>query len=746
MLFDMKIPRLFLLICFVLPQFVFSQTEVQVVSIDNNESIPFAKIEIKTLEGTTSSIANNRGVFILPANEAFVSIKIQAYGYEVFKDSTNIQNLTIISLSPIVNEFEEIVITGQIRETTTKNAIQKIRVIDRESIDAKGAVNLKDVLQNELNIRINQDQILGSGLSFQGVSGEGVLILLDGVPIIGRMNGEIDLSQINLANIQRIELIEGPLSVAYGSHAIAGTINLISKKNLKKGQEIQLNTYYETVGNYNLDGRATINFNKHKISIYGGRNYFDGWTADEPLTVIPKSKVADSSRFQTWKPKEQFTIGLDYTYQVKNTTISPYVHFFTEKIANKGLPRAPHYMQAFDDYYYTNRSDQGFSFQTKIKTRFKIQGVFSHNYYQRIKNTYLKDLTNLTQQITLNNSDQDTSDFRVLMSRATYSQTSKSEKLNFEAGYDLNFEIARGKRIEKQAQEIGDYALFGALDWYISPKLVVKPAARIGLNSSYGPSLTPSFNVKYSLKKAVFRGSYAQGFRSPSIKELYMNFVDIKHNISGNQNLVAERSNHFQAWYTQNFKVGKSKTELEMTSFYQNVTNKISLSQDNTGTLYSYFNLDQFESVGIRAQLGWNYDYLELKVGYAYTGTKSSLGNNRFYYSPEFNAAAIFNWKKPDLKFHIYYKYTGRLESYLQSDVELQKIFMDSYNVLDFNVSRPFYKKRIIASIGVKNLLDVKNVTSSTTSGVHSSGGGSSPISWGRSGYFKVQFLFNNTK
>ena len=102
--------------------------------------------------------------------------------------------------------------------------------------------------------------------------------------------------------------------------------------------------------------------------------------------------------------------------------------------------------------------------------------------------------------------------------------------------------------------------------------------------------------------------------------------------------------------------------------------------------------------------------------------------------------------KKPALKFHVYYKYTGRSESYLQSDVELQKIFMDAYNVLDVNVSRPFYKKRIIASVGVKNLLDVQNVTSSTTTGVHSSGGGSSPISWGRSGYFKVQFLFNNTK
>lgn len=742
----MKIPRLLFIICCVLSQFGFSQTEIQVASIENNEPVPFAKIEIKALEGNTTIITNSRGIFILPAPVKRSLVSIQASGFETFEDSLNTDSIQKIKLYPLVHEFEEFVVTGQIRETSTKNAIQKIRVIDRAAIDSKGAVNLKDVLQNELNIRINQDQILGSGLSIQGVSGEGVLILLDGVPIIGRMNGEIDLSQINLANIERIELIEGPLSVAYGSHAIAGTINLISKMNLKNGQEIQVNSYYETVGNYNLDGRATVNFEKHKVSVYGGRNYFDGWSAGEDLTVLPKSKVADSGRFQTWKPKEQYSVGLDYTYQRKNTRFSPYAHFFKEKITNKGLPRAPYYMQAFDDYYFTNRHDQGMSFQTKIKTRFKIQGVFSHNYYQRIKNTYLKDLTDLSQQLTLNNSDQDTSDFRVFMSRASYSQTSKSEKLNFELGYDFNYEIAKGKRIQSKEQEIADYAVFGSIDWHITSKLVVKPAARMGLNSSYGTSLTPSLNLKYGVKKSVFRGSYAQGFRSPSIKELYMDFVDVNHNISGNDRLVAERSNHFQVWYTQQLKTGKARTELEVTSFYQHVQDKIALSQDATGIEYSYFNIDQFESVGIRTQLSWNFKNIELKPGFSYTGVKSSLGNGRFYYSPEFNFSASYDWKKPAIKFHMYYKYTGKTESYLTTDVESIRFFMNDYNLLDFNISRSFWKNRINVSVGGKNLLNVTSVTSSMTAGAHTSSSGSSPISWGRSGYVKLQFLLNNSK
>ena len=68
-------------------------------------------------------------------------------------------------------------------------------------------------------------------MSVQGLSGENVKILIDGVPVVGRLNGNVDLSQINLTNIERVEIVEGPLSVNYGTNALAGTINLITKKN-----------------------------------------------------------------------------------------------------------------------------------------------------------------------------------------------------------------------------------------------------------------------------------------------------------------------------------------------------------------------------------------------------------------------------------------------------------------------------------------------------------------------------------
>lgn len=71
-----------------------------------------------------------------------------------------------------------------------------------------GAQNLTQLLKNELNIQLSNDAILGSSMSLQGISGENVKFLIDGVPIIGRLNGSVDLDQINIQNVEKIEIIE----------------------------------------------------------------------------------------------------------------------------------------------------------------------------------------------------------------------------------------------------------------------------------------------------------------------------------------------------------------------------------------------------------------------------------------------------------------------------------------------------------------------------------------------------------
>ncbi|MAM04866.1 MAG: TonB-dependent receptor, partial [Flavobacteriales bacterium] len=174
----------------------------------------------------------------------FVFIGHIAFSQIVTKNDTG----SSISINKLLSE---VVVTGQINPINQKNAIQNIKIIGAKELKSGLYNNLAEALSQKLNIQLIQDNVLGSGLKMQGLAGQNVKILIDEIPVIGRLNGNIDLSQINLENIERIEIVEGPLSVNYGTDALAGTINIITKKNYTLKKNLAFKSYYESIGRYN---------------------------------------------------------------------------------------------------------------------------------------------------------------------------------------------------------------------------------------------------------------------------------------------------------------------------------------------------------------------------------------------------------------------------------------------------------------------------------------------------------------
>ena len=199
----------------------------------------------------------------------------------------------------LFKNLKTVVVTGQIAEKYSEEAVHKVRIISAKKLKSGLYTNLGQILEKELNIKLSQDNVLGSSISLQGISGQNIKILIDEIPVIGRLNGNIDLSQISLNNIDRIEIIEGPLSTLYGTDALAGTINIISKKNFDNKKHV--NTYYESIGKYNYDILLN-NKNKHNTIIYNfGRKYFNGWSKNQKFEFIPTSQIADTNRVKKWK-------------------------------------------------------------------------------------------------------------------------------------------------------------------------------------------------------------------------------------------------------------------------------------------------------------------------------------------------------------------------------------------------------------------------------------------------------------
>ncbi len=677
-------------------------------------------------------------------------IYISCLGYKSVFDTLFANRSKNIVLQHDAVDINEVVVTAQYAENSSEKAVHKIKVIDQKKIESLGAVNLRDILTNETNVRITQDNVLGSSTSVQGLSGQNVKILIDGVPIIGRVGGNIDLSQINLNDIERIEIIEGPLSVEYGTNALAGTINLITKKSSRKKYNLNLNTYYETVGQYNLDGSLKFNRKGYQYSINGGRNFFDGWNVSDPFFDINRIKIADSTRFNSWKPKEQNFLKVLHSGKFLKLNYRFSSDYFKEKIINKGYPRAPYNETAFDDFYHTNRWSNNLNIRRKFSKRARLNMIFAYNYFRRQKNTFYTDLTTLQSNLSENVSDQDTTLFDLFMARGTYSTLNDSAKFNYALGYDFNFETGYGKRIKEKTQAIGDYAIFGSAEYKPLNKLIIRPGLRYSYNTSYKSPLIPSLNLRYNIRDWIFRTSYSSGFRAPSIKDLYFNFVDSNHDIQGNPNLTAETSHNFSFSGVKTI-VKKNKVfKMTGSGFYNNINNLITLAISE-GNSYSYFNLDKYKTLGALAQIELVISHFKCTFSGTYTGRYNSLSEDLsiepFSYSPELRSNFSYDLRKYNLNFSGFYKYSGEIIGYyFDEDDEIQQNFLGDFNTLDLTATKGLWKNKIKWTLGGKNLFNVKNIVSRGASGVHSSSTGSVSMSWGMSVFTSIKIDLNGNR
>lgn len=704
------------------------QVQLRITSSDD-EPIPGAQLTAISQSDSTQIIqrvADNQGIIRLEKTVGKFLVRITYFGYDPFVGTVDLMKLNHVILTQ-PQLLETMVVTAQREATSVENAVQKITIISSEQIQKSGANNLSDILSYQTGIRLSQDNVLGSSMDLGGISGQNVKILVDGVPVIGRQNGNVDLSQINLNNVERIEIVEGPLSVNYGTNALAGTVNIITKKKAKAGLGIAINPYYETLGNYNLSGGLHWSQKKHQLSVDGGRNYFDGWSDSDPFMAFPKETLADTFRVKTWKPKEQYFGGARYSYSNENWQMSVYGKYFDELIINRGMPSAPYYETAFDDYYHTQRMDVGFTNERTFK-KTKLNGLFAYNDYNRTKTTYFTDLTTLDRVLAETNGAQDTSRFNQLTGRIIFSGN-LGEKLNYQVGADLNYSNGWGSRIDNGHQDIGDYAGFLTLDWKILDSLTLKPGIRYAYNTTYNSPVIPSLNVLYRVGKLSFRGSVARGYRAPDLKELYLDFVDVNHHITGNPELQAEDSWNYTAFVNW-IKLTKKNALLkfEYGAYYNDIANLITLGiVDNNA--YTYINIGKYSTIGQQLAAMYRSNRLQIRVNTTYIGRynpDSEFKNvERYSFSPEVGAQVGYTFIKDRLQGNVFYKFNGALQSFYVNESDAVVVSrQSSYSILDASVTASFFsEKQLTVTLGAKNLLNVKQVNViGQSQGVHSGG------------------------
>jgi outer membrane receptor for ferrienterochelin and colicins len=751
----------------VLPGVIQAQS-VTILEAESAMPIPGAHVFCKNLTSNKeyTMLTDKEGRIALGETSGFgpMAITVYALGFERLDDTLESTTDKTIYLKHEVTGLNEFVVTAQYAPNNPEKAVHNIKIIDQKKIAAMAAVNLRDVLSNELNIRLAQDNILGSSMQLQGILGQNVKILVDGIPVIGRLDGDIDISQINMDNVERIEIVEGPLSVSYGTDALAGTINVITKKHPNKKWSTDVQTFYESTGNYNLNANIGYRYKNQTIKITGGRNYFDGWSPGDKQFDLNLHPVADSSRYKEWKPKEQYFTTLNYGYKWKELQCYYTFDYFNEVIKNRGYPEYYNtYIKASDDVYKTERLNNAISVDGNLSLKLRLNGVVAYNYYKRDKNSYVTDLSTLTQNLTTNDGDQDTSVYKTWMSRATISHYQDAAKINYEIGYDAKLESTIGQMIKDAKQSIGDYALFASMEWKPVKDLIIRPGLRLAYNTDYKAPLVPSLNMKYSIPTSGngnvnIRGSYARGFRAPSLKELYYDFVDINHTILGNENLKAEYSNNYELSVNYIRAKGEWTYKTEVSGFYSAIRNKIDFAVDSA--IYNpnqpgpvpqiYLNISDYKTMGVQLQQTVSYQHLKVTMGASYIGRYNQLSEAykvaSLSYSTELKANIFYELHKPQLTVGFFYKYNGSQPGFaLNTDGALVNTNMAAFSWADCSVSKLFFKKKLGISTGSKNIFDVKDIaqTAAASGSPHSSGSGYQPIGTGRSYFISLAFHFN---
>lgn len=719
------------------------------VTDEDGHPLPYSKISVTSSQDEEKVFYTDRSGKASPdfGETRPLILSIESLGYCPETDTVYGSESLRYALSVCNEQLNDIVVTAQYHKTPTEAAVHEVRVINREKIENLGANNVSEVLARELNIRVSQDQVLGSGLELQGVSGRNVKILIDGVPVIGRLDGNIDLSQIMTNNIERIEMINGPLSVQYGTDALGGTINIITRKpSGDRTLQTEVNTYYESVGQYNTHVTAGWSSLKHRISATAGRQYFDGWNAGDRPFEYMSDIHSDSSRFQSWKPKLQWMGRLNYDYRSDSAlSVNSYVTLFDEEIKNRGIPRGAYSEYAFDDTYRTQRYDLGTQIDIALSPDQNIHIIAANNLYRREKNTYYRDLRTLSAEFTEDPDDQDTTWFNTLMSRGNWNSTAGNRTLTYALGYDVSYESTFGQRIENREQELTNLAVFTDAEWTPYSNLTVRPGLRIGYNSLYSVPLIPSVHIRWGRTEDVFRISYARGFRSPTLKELYFRFVDVNHNIAGNLSLSPENGHNIRVGYTRMRPYSGGRINWTLTGYYNHITDMISLAQTENSDTYTYVNIGRFRSLGFNLRNAWTFTNLSIDAGVGYVGRwndQLEVLNKNMLFSPEGQLSATYSVSV--LNFSLFYKYNGTRYGYtLDANDEIIQTRIEDYHTLDFTVSSSFFNKTLRCTIGARNLANTTSLNAVLASGTHSSEGNSIPQSRGRSYFVGITYNFN---
>jgi vitamin B12 transporter len=510
-----------------------------------------------------------------------------------------------IEINVIEELLNEPVFSPFRQEGTVKDSTRPIYVITGEEMEAQGARTVREALKFLPGIlgdgTVGTEVNALSGQLIRGSNTGQVLILLDGRPINNAGSGGFDLSEFTTNNIQRIEVLPGGGSTLYGSDAIGGVINIITRRPTEKiTTEAKFN-----IGAYGLNQQSIQNSGKK-----GDISWVVGYNRTQAENNYPFS-IPEANFSGTRKNNDalynNFNLKLEADLGKRNTLSFSTLYLNKEQGTPGGVPiPSPVNGQGFfnsltdKNRKYTDQILTDFTWNLKLgdgddslltakiygdflNTRFDPSGsVSSQNRFQTNQSSYGIQTTH-SWNFAKNQSLVYGFDYRNVNVRNTsFSYSTNKETLNYD-------------------NDINQGALFTKYEVVLIPNLTVNVGLRQDFSSLVNGSVTsPSVGTKYAVSDSTtLRANYIQNFRVPTIANLF----NVNPSNIGNPELKPERGDSFDIGIDQKLgNIGLAR----LTFFKNNVSDTIAFKRltppvnGNTGT---WENIGLVETTGIEATL-----------------------------------------------------------------------------------------------------------------------------------------------
>ncbi len=477
-------------------------------------------------------------------------------------------------------------------------------LITRADIQASGAQNAAELLAAHPGLEV-QSTFSGASLRVQGLGPEYALVLIDGERVTGRVNGAVDLSRISLEDIEQVEIVKGPSSALYGSDAVAGVVNLITRRARRPlGAEIRLS--YGSRRWIDADASGEARGEGWGLRVSGGLQRRDAYDLEPADISTTGSSLAGFQLSARGDLQGEGPLSLMSTLSYLRRI---------QRGVDLGASGATFDRASRDDELTVRLSP---SWRLSEAVTLRVDG-----HYTAFQRRFVLD----QRQSSALDSVEDTRD--QLARFGGQLDARLGERHLLVAGVELLGEHLASDRLESERGRRGRASVYAQESWTVltEPHLVVVPSARLDADSQFGPVFTPRLALRLEPWSALtLRASYGWGLRAPSFQELLLDFENpsVGYTVRGNTDLKPERSRSVSL--SAEFRP-IAPTLLWLSAFQHSLRDMITISlrQDTAGQHFTYANLERASvrggEVGLRQQISGG---LSLDVSYTLTDGRDS--------------------------------------------------------------------------------------------------------------------------